>query len=105
MTATRSVGFRLPISTYHKLDKIRERRGLKTMSPILIEACAVYADMHYTPDEDTISIVEAKEEILKMIKTDPEFRAELLQELIYELEHPPEKAGLSDTDNRTDHRT
>ncbi|GAB7016217.1 hypothetical protein JCM10550A_15850 [Methanogenium cariaci] len=75
------------------------------MSPILIEACAVYADMHYTPDEDTISIVEAKEEILKMIKTDPEFRAELLQELIYELEHPPEKAGLSDTDNRTDHRT
>lgn len=85
------MGVRIPMSIYRKLDSIREKRGIKTMAPVIIEACKEYVDIHYTPDEGLLSVAQAKEEIAKMIRTDTEFRKELLQDLIYELEHLPEK--------------
>lgn len=57
---TRSVGVRIPMSIYRKLDSIREKRGIKTMAPIIIEACKEYVDIHYTPDDSELSVAQTQ---------------------------------------------
>lgn len=87
---SRSVTFRLPVNIYQKLNTIRKQRGLQRMSPIFVDACREYADMHYVP-EGIVTAEEAKRDILRIIQEDPEFRAELIGSLSGSPDMPPER--------------